>query len=175
MKLGSFLSISDLRSRARLSVLLFSMGVVQLTTAQLSINEILAVNSTVQADPDMGEFADFVELSNASALPVDLSGYSISQDPDGGGWALPPITLAPGQLLVIWADDLDLRPGETAFVPYRNITTTMTPDKRLTRTHAIHAATGLPISAYEIHIGRTADSVEFQVMTIAVQRSGVTR
>ena len=31
----------------------------------------------------------------------------------------------------------------------------MTPDKRLTRTDAIHAASGLPISAYEIHIGRT--------------------
>lgn len=36
-----------------------------------------------------------------------------------------------------------------------DVTTTMTGDKRLTRTTAIHAATGLPLSGYEIHIGRT--------------------
>lgn len=164
MKLGSFLSISDLRSRARLSVLLFSMGVVQLTFAQLSINEILAVNSTVQADPDMGEFADFVELRNASALPVDLNGYSISQDPDGsGGWALPAITLSPGQLLVIWADDLDLRPGETAFVPYRNITTTMT---------ACHADFKLSGDGEYIGVFNTLGTVVDQV-TYGVQTSDV--
>lgn len=31
----------------------------------------------------------------------------------------------------------------------------MTPDKRLTRTQAVHAATGLAMQGYEIHIGRT--------------------
>ena len=31
----------------------------------------------------------------------------------------------------------------------------MTGDKRLTRTRAIHAATGRAVSGYEIHIGRT--------------------
>ncbi len=45
--------------------------------------------------------------------------------------------------------------GETPGLGLLNVETTMTPDKRLTRTHATHAATGLPISAYEIHIGRT--------------------
>lgn len=94
--------------------------------AQLRINEILAVNTTVQHDPDMGAFADFVELRNASALAVDLAGYSIGQDSDGSGaWALPAITLPPGGLLLIWADGLDLRPGDEAFVPFRNLTTTM--------------------------------------------------
>jgi adenosylcobyric acid synthase len=45
--------------------------------------------------------------------------------------------------------------GETPGVGLLDVATTMTPDKRLTRTHAIHAATGRPITAYEIHIGRS--------------------
>ncbi len=45
--------------------------------------------------------------------------------------------------------------GETAGLGLLDIQTTMTPDKRLTRTQAIHAATGQPITAYEIHIGRS--------------------
>ncbi len=45
--------------------------------------------------------------------------------------------------------------GETQGLGLLNIQTTMTPDKRLTRTRATHAATGQPIEAYEIHIGRS--------------------
>lgn len=45
--------------------------------------------------------------------------------------------------------------GETAGLGLLNVATTMTPTKQLTRTLAIHAATGQPIEAYEIHIGRT--------------------
>ena len=45
--------------------------------------------------------------------------------------------------------------GETPGLGLLDVATVMTTDKRLTRTHAIHAATGLPITAYEIHIGRS--------------------
>jgi adenosylcobyric acid synthase len=45
--------------------------------------------------------------------------------------------------------------GATAGLGLLDIATTMTQDKRLTRTKAIHAASGLPIEAYEIHIGRS--------------------
>ena len=45
--------------------------------------------------------------------------------------------------------------GETRGLGLLDVTTLMTPDKHLTRTQARHAATGLPISAYEIHIGRS--------------------
>lgn len=45
--------------------------------------------------------------------------------------------------------------GETPGLGFLNIETTMTPDKRLTRTQAVHAATGQAIEAYEIHIGRS--------------------
>ena len=44
---------------------------------------------------------------------------------------------------------------ETAGLGHLDIETQMTPDKRLTRTRAVHAATGLGIDGYEIHIGRS--------------------
>ncbi|MFT4148912.1 MAG: cobyric acid synthase [Paracoccaceae bacterium] len=46
-------------------------------------------------------------------------------------------------------------PGETPGLGLLDVTTVMTPDKRLARVAATHAATGLPVSGYEIHIGAT--------------------
>ncbi len=45
-------------------------------------------------------------------------------------------------------------PGETAGLGLLDVTTVMTPDKRLTRTVAVRD--GLEVAGYEIHIGRTA-------------------
>lgn len=45
--------------------------------------------------------------------------------------------------------------GETTGLGLLDVVTVMTPDKRLTRTSAHHAATGAPMEGYEIHIGRT--------------------
>ncbi|MDP3959540.1 MAG: cobyric acid synthase [Pseudorhodobacter sp.] len=46
-------------------------------------------------------------------------------------------------------------PGEVAGLGLLDVETVMTADKRLTRTTATHAATGLAMSGYEIHIGAT--------------------
>jgi adenosylcobyric acid synthase len=46
--------------------------------------------------------------------------------------------------------------GETPGLGLLDVTTVMTPQKRLTRVAAVHAATREPIDAYEIHIGHTA-------------------
>ena len=45
----------------------------------------------------------------------------------------------------------DVTPG----LGFLDITTTMQADKRLARVSGRHAATGLPISGYEIHIGQS--------------------
>jgi adenosylcobyric acid synthase len=45
--------------------------------------------------------------------------------------------------------------GETLGLEALDVETLMSPDKRLTRTDAMHAATGLAMQGYEIHIGRT--------------------
>ncbi|MGV8986330.1 MAG: cobyric acid synthase [Cypionkella sp.] len=52
-------------------------------------------------------------------------------------------------------DGIEGPEGDTTGLGLLNIETTMTSDKRLTRTTATHAASGLPIHAYEIHIGRS--------------------
>lgn len=52
-------------------------------------------------------------------------------------------------------DGIEGAAGETPGLGHLAIETAMTPDKRLTRTDAIHAATGLPVQGYEIHIGRS--------------------
>ncbi len=45
--------------------------------------------------------------------------------------------------------------GQTAGLGLLDVTTVMTGEKKLTRVTAQHVATGQPIDAYEIHIGRT--------------------
>ena len=45
--------------------------------------------------------------------------------------------------------------GETEGLGYLDVRTVLAPDKRLTRVTAVHAATGLEVEGYEIHLGRT--------------------
>ncbi|MCA6121451.1 cobyric acid synthase [Bradyrhizobium sp. WSM 1704] len=52
-------------------------------------------------------------------------------------------------------DGIEGPAGETRGLGLLDVTTIMTEQKTLTRVAAVHAATDQPISAYEIHIGRT--------------------
>ncbi|KAF0174400.1 MAG: adenosylcobyric acid synthase [Rhodobacteraceae bacterium] len=52
-------------------------------------------------------------------------------------------------------DGIEGAAGETPGLAALAIETVMTPDKRLSRIDAIHAATKLPMQGYEIHIGRS--------------------
>ncbi|MFN3607228.1 MAG: cobyric acid synthase, partial [Cypionkella sp.] len=52
-------------------------------------------------------------------------------------------------------DGIEGPAGETVGLGHLDITTTMTPDKRLSRVSAQHVATGESVSGYEIHIGRS--------------------
>ena len=110
-----------------LPILLAALFAAQPAHAQLRINELLTLNSSVTHDPDFGEFSDFLELHNASAAPVNLAGYTLTDDEDDRSkWTLPAIVLATGQHLIVWTDDRDKVPGDTAFVAYKNAVATMT-------------------------------------------------
>jgi hypothetical protein len=77
-------------------------------TPGVVINELMAdnVSSWPDADaPGCPEFDDWIELYNASADPVDLTGWGLSDDPAvPARFVLPATTLEPGGWLVVTAD-----------------------------------------------------------------------
>ena len=52
-------------------------------------------------------------------------------------------------------DGIEGKPGSVPGLGLLDVTTTMTPDKRVTETTALHPATGTSVTGYEIHLGRT--------------------
>jgi regulation of enolase protein 1 (concanavalin A-like superfamily) len=77
----------------------------------LWINEVLPLNQTGAMD-NHNQFEPWIELYNSSGTPLDLSGYTLSDDPASlSKWSFPPGTaLGPGQFLLVWADG---EPGQS--------------------------------------------------------------
>jgi len=75
----------------------------------IQINEIVAVNYDSLIDED-GLTPDWIEIANLGAEPVDLGGWSLSDDPlDSEKWIFPDVTIAPGEYLVLFASGADRR------------------------------------------------------------------
>jgi hypothetical protein len=71
----------------------------------LVINELLADNESVGPDPN-GEFDDWVELFNRGSQPIRLEGYYLSDRQDEPyAYALPDVTLGPGEYFLVWCDN----------------------------------------------------------------------
>ena len=63
----------------------------------------MAVNDSSLRD-DQGEFSDWIEVQNYGSAPIDLSGWSLTDDPeDIGKWRFRSGSLAPGESLVVFA------------------------------------------------------------------------
>ncbi len=93
---------------AGIPLLLFIMP-LHFAHAQVLINEFQASNQTTIADED-GDFEDWIELFNAGAEAVNLSGYGLTDDPERPyRWIFPPVSIAPGQHLLVWASGKDRR------------------------------------------------------------------
>ena len=72
------------------------------------INEWMAANSSTVLDPQTGDYDDWIELFNPGDLPVDLSGWSMSDrfDDLARRWVIPAGTSIPGGgYLLVWADE----------------------------------------------------------------------
>lgn len=67
---------------------------------KLRISELMIKNRATIQTPG-GSFSDWVELENISGEDLALSGWQLSDKADGG-WALPDISLAPGELLLVF-------------------------------------------------------------------------
>lgn len=71
--------------------------------AALRISEILAVNTGVLLDAD-GDDSDWIEILNEGDRPVNLGGYTLSDDRDEPGqWTFPAHLLAPGERVIVFA------------------------------------------------------------------------
>lgn len=79
---------------------------------QVFINEWMALNNTTLADPADGDFEDWFELFNAGADPVDLTGYTLTDDlTNHTQFTIPAGTvIPPGGYLIVWADG---EPGQS--------------------------------------------------------------
>lgn len=75
-------------------------------TSQVYINEIMASNATIHADPDYGNYSDWIELYNSSAQGIDLSGYFLSDDTTNPAmWQFQSGTVIPAnEFLLVYAD-----------------------------------------------------------------------
>ena len=68
------------------------------------------------------------------------------------------------------------KPGSVPGLGLLNVTTTMTPDKRVTETTALHPASGTQVRGYEIHLGRTTGpDRNTPLFTVAGQPEGAQR
>lgn len=78
--------------------------------AGLVINEFMADNDNINADPDLGEFADWIEIHNTSDKVADMSGMYLTDDlTEPTKWQIPAgTTIAAGGFRIFWADDADM-------------------------------------------------------------------
>jgi hypothetical protein len=91
-----------------LAILLMSSPLASIITFAengrgLVINEIMASNGTGLRDED-GEFSDWVEIHNRGWQAVNLSGWSLTDDPgQPEKWFFPDTTLGSGEYLLVFA------------------------------------------------------------------------
>lgn len=73
------------------------------------INEFLAANVAAGGLKDEdGELQDWIELYNEGSLPVNLEGWSLTDDRDDPGrWIFPPVSVGPGEFLLLFASGKD--------------------------------------------------------------------
>jgi len=74
------------------------------------INEVLASNQYGIEDED-GDRPDWIELYNSAPVPINMAGWSLTDDPeDTRKWIFPEIHIGPGRYLVVFASGKDRRP-----------------------------------------------------------------
>ncbi|MGC6564926.1 MAG: CotH kinase family protein [Akkermansiaceae bacterium] len=80
---------------------------VPLQGAEVVISEFMASNISGITDED-GDDSDWIELTNISGGVVDLSGWSLTDDPlEPNQWIFPEVILGPGDELLIFASGKD--------------------------------------------------------------------
>lgn len=77
---------------------------------EIVINEFMALNTSI-ANPS-GVFSDWVELHNTTAVPVNLGGLFLTDDPAvPTKWQFPDTSIAANGYVIVWADGAPLPAG----------------------------------------------------------------
>ncbi len=86
----------------------------------LVISEFMAANDIALFDSD-GDSSDWVEVTNTTNAPLDLDGWSLSDNPQQlRKWVFPPLELAARESLVVFASSKDRRaPGSELHTNFR--------------------------------------------------------
>jgi hypothetical protein len=88
---------------------LFSFAYIFLLSQNIYINEFSSVNTNLTQDDD-GDFEDWIELFNAETYPVNLNGYTISDNlSQPFKWTFPDTIIQSGEHLIVWASGKDKR------------------------------------------------------------------
>lgn len=87
-------------------VFIYHVNAGPVIDSDVVINELMASNETTAADQD-GEYDDWIELYNNSNVPLDLSGYFLTDNTGNlTKWEFPAGTAIEGQgYLIVWADE----------------------------------------------------------------------
>ena len=81
----------------------------RLLSASIIISEFLASNATGLPDAD-GDRSDWIELFNSGAVPANLDGWSLTDDPSTPDeWSFPAVSIPAEGRLVVFASDKDRR------------------------------------------------------------------
>ena len=73
-----------------------------ISRSQIVVNEMMSNNQAVLQDAD-GDYSDWIELYNAGNSPVDLSGYSLTDNPDTlNKWTFPHVLINSHAYLLVW-------------------------------------------------------------------------
>ena len=74
----------------------------------LVLNECMASNNSTLAD-EYGDYDDWIEIANVGDVSIDLGGLGLTDHFEGTpDFVFPDTTLAPGEYLVVWADEESL-------------------------------------------------------------------
>ncbi|MBO7049583.1 MAG: lamin tail domain-containing protein [Bacteroidaceae bacterium] len=90
------------------SIAVLTVAAVMPAQAQITINEVLASNGSINTDPDYGTNADWIELYNAGQTDVNLGGWSVTDNLDKPKKYIlsDGTTIKAGGYLLIWCDDI---------------------------------------------------------------------
>jgi len=88
------------------NVFIYTVAPISSADTSIVINEVMASNANVVMD-NFGEYDDWIELYNKSNQPMDISGYTLTDNPVNlSKWTFPSGTIIPANdYLIVWADE----------------------------------------------------------------------